>query len=389
LLFVSHEATRTGAPLIILNVLRHFAENTIAACDTILHSGGHLAQAYCRFGRAECLNLPRKSTDELTKRIRKFVLKSDRPALAVCNSMESRFVAYELEKLGIPIIFLVHELPSSYSVEDYMSVVRCATHLVFPAEAVRAATGERIALPPARVSVLPQGLLNPQFGLSIPGDQARVQIRRELHLPDDAYVVLGCGTLDLRKGIDHFASIARVALTQGRFERPLHFVWVGEGPRWTHSPYHYVQLDVEKSAARGHVHFIGERENVEPYFLGSDVFLLTSRVDPFPCVVHEAMAAGLPIITFASSGGAAEAVANGTGVVVPYGDYQQVINTIMLLARQPELANNMGQRLRDRVATHYQFSTYGDRIVELAETIAQRPLRRDPRPVQEPLRRAA
>ncbi len=42
-----------------------------------------------------------------------------------------------------------------------------------------------------------------------PARTARTMIRRELGLPEDAFIVLGCGTLDLRKGIDHYAAIAR------------------------------------------------------------------------------------------------------------------------------------------------------------------------------------
>lgn len=223
--------------------------------------------------------------------------------------------------------------------------------------------------------VLPQGLLKPDFGTSITRDEAYTQIRQELNLPENAYIVLGCGTLDLRKGIDHYAAIARRVTETNNTATPIHFVWVGDGPRWTHSPFHYVQLDLEKSGARDNVHFIGERANVEPYFVGADSFLLSSRVDPFPCVIHEAMVTGLPVITFANSGGAQEAVAGGAGIVVPYGDYEQTVNVIRMLANQPEVAAGIRERSKSRVENRYQFADYGDKLIDVSEAVLGKQIR--------------
>ena len=375
-IFVSHEATRTGAPKIILNILREFHQKCEIHCETILHNGGHLAGDFANYSSVDCLNIPRKPSEDLKKKIRRIVQreKGNLPILAVCNSMESRFIAHELATHNIPLISLVHELPSSYSEEDYDQILKDSTQIIFPVHAVQKATNEKISLPSGKSVVLPQGLLNPEFGKSIDRESAVVKIRQELGLPEDSFIVLGCGTLDLRKGIDHYAAIARRTIEVVR-ERTVHFVWVGDGPRWTHSPYHYVQLDLDKSAAAQHVHFIGERADVEPYFVGADAFLMSSRVDPFPCVIHEAMATGLPVITFADSGGAPEAVADGAGFVVPYADYDQVVNIIRLLGTQPEIAEGIRERSKARVESEYQFSDYGDKIIEMAEQLVRKNLR--------------
>jgi glycosyltransferase involved in cell wall biosynthesis len=371
--FVSHEATRTGAPKIILNVLKHFQSRCDIDCDTILHSGGFLATEFDKLSTVDCLNLPRESSEELSQRIEKFVNreKNNPPIMAVCNSMESRFVAAELAAHGIPTIALVHELPSSYTHEDYSTVFDASHRVVFPVHAVREATEAFTEVPYGKGTVLSQGLLDPAFGTGISRDEAHARLRKELNLPDNSFIVLGCGTLDLRKGIDHYVNVARATISQSNLsvDTPIHFVWVGEGPRWTHSPYHYVQLDLENSPAKGYVHFIGEREDVEPYFMGSDAFLLSSRVDPFPCVIHEAMAAGLPVITFADSGGAQEAVSNGSGFVVPYGDHSHAANVIRMLAAQPEIASGIREKSARRVQTNYRFEDYGDKLIDICESI--------------------
>ncbi len=385
-IFVSHEATRTGAPKIILNIARQFAEKCDIQSETILHSGGFLATNFEQLGPVDCMNLPRQACDELCKRVSRFVQreKNNLPMLAVCNSMESRFVALELAKAGIPALSLVHELPSSYTHDDYKTVFDASQKVIFPAHAVREATEEFTDVPYGKGLVLPQGLLNPDFGTGIIRDDAKNQVRQELGLAENAFIVLGCGTLDLRKGIDHYVNIARSTVAQNQSDRPIHFIWVGEGPRWTHSPYHYVQLDLKNSPAKGYVHFIGERENVEPYFMGSDAFLLTSRVDPFPCVIHEAMATSLPVIAFADSGGAPEALGNGSGFVVPYGDHSHAANVILMLSGQPEVASGLRDKSVERVRTRYRFEDYADKLIDLGEMVTGTQLRKMPIGAREP-----
>ncbi len=56
------------------------------------------------------------------------------------------------------------------------------------------------------------------------------------------------------------------------------------------------------------VHLLGERETPAPYYIAANAFALTSRADPFPCVVHEAMAAETPVIAFSGVGSAPEAL---------------------------------------------------------------------------------
>lgn len=376
-LFVSHEATRTGAPKIILNILKHFAGSCDIQCETVLQSGGDLSSEFEKYSTVDCLSLPKADSAELKKRIGKIISreKNNAPVLAICNSMESRYIAKELAEFGIPVMMLVHELPSSYSEEDYQGVYEAAQKVVFPVNAVQEAANEKTPIPLSKSIVLSQGLLDPTFGTGITRELAYSQIRKELHLPENSFVVLGCGSLDLRKGIDHYASIARRVIQNNHSETPIHFVWVGEGARWTHSPYHYVQLDLDKTSARDHVHFIGERDNVEPYFVGADAFMMSSRVDPFPCVIHEAMASSLPIITFADSGGASEAIDNGAGFIVPYANYEQAANVISLLANQPEIAAGVREKSKERVFDRYRFEDYGEKLVDLAESILQTQIR--------------
>ena len=117
-----------------------------------------------------------------------------------------------------------------------------------------------------------------------------------------------------------------------------------------------------------HVRLVGEIQDVEPYFLGADSFLLTSRVDPFPCVIHEAMAAGLPTLVFDQSGGAVEAVSDGAGLVVKFADYVETCGVINRLYDKPLFARKIAARASQRVRQNYRFGDYADNLIGLCES---------------------
>ena len=87
------------------------------------------------------------------------------------------------------------------------------------------------------------------------------------------------------------------------------------------------------------------------------------------------MVAGLPIVTFDSNGGAAEALAGGAGIVIPYGDYDSCINAIRVISTQPELGTNIREKAIERVETRYRFDDYAEKIIDLCELSSLKPLR--------------
>lgn len=93
-----------------------------------------------------------------------------------------------------------------------------------------------------------------------------------------------------------------------------------------------------------------ERERLVRAFAEADVFCLPSRVDPFPNVVREAMACGLPCVTtdvFAMP----EMVVHGqTGFTAPPGDAAALAARLLDVLRDEDLRVRMGAAGRERVA---------------------------------------
>lgn len=367
LVVVSHEATLTGAPKIILRLLQEFASLPKVSCRTLLHNGGALVDDFREHSDVYMLDTKRKLVPHVGRMIRKSTRSLDRskPTVALVNSAESRFIAKSLQDAGIPIVSLIHELPNSYEPEDFRLIESTSNQIVFPSQFVDKAAHSFVEIPRSKTQIMPQGLLDRDFGTRFERATAKRELASELGISRDAKVVIGCGTIDLRKGVDHFARAAHALIKNHDSQFDTHFIWLGGGPQHKHTPYHYVHMDLLRAGIDDRVHFLGERSNVEPYFMAADAALMMSREDPFPCVVHEAMACGLPMITFADAGGAPEALADGAGIVVPYGDTHQVAAELYRLTHKQDYYDHISQRACDRVRSHYDFRDYAARIAQL------------------------
>jgi glycosyltransferase involved in cell wall biosynthesis len=368
---VSHELTLTGAPLILLRIVVQLSRRFGLRVLTLAANGGPLREAFAEWSDVVDLTEPLAlgvDEDAMVQWLGNSLGRENRPRLAIVNTACAPRLGAALDSAAIPTITLVHELASAFPREDFRLIFEASRFVVFPARYVLEEAHRTHPLPEEKSVVIPQGLLDPEFGEGDAGE-ARQKLLDEIGAPDDAFVVLGCGTLDLRKGVDVFARAAAAAnrLSPGASPgRPLYFVWIGGGPTHPHSPAWYAQQDIARAGLSDRVIFLGPRPEPQSYFLGCDAFALTSRMDPFPCVVHEAMACGKPVIAFANSGGAPEALDEDSGVVVPYGDADALARALRELADDPARAAALGDRARRRVHETYRFPEYVEKILETA-----------------------
>lgn len=370
ILFTGHEASRTGAPLILLRLMEALQALTGAELYLILERGGPLLEDYQRIAHVFVNHnglLYRSNGANLVAMLDSIA--SPGPQLAICNCTDGWRLVEVLRDAGMPhLISLIHERVVHYPAEVWQLIHSHSDRVLFPAHAVKVATS---AVFPsfANALVVPQGLLNPEFGR---GDRnaARAEVRRKLGLSPDTAIVLGCGTQDQRKGIDLFLQLA--ARVRARIKRKVHFVWIGAKQRDTYFS-RFVDLDLSLLDLRSSASIVGEVTDPQTYFLAADAFALTSRDDPFPCVVHEAMACAVPIVAFDGAGGAKEALADDCGIVVPYLDVEAMADSLTSIVKHPSRYATMGHRAEARVRSVYRFSDYAERVHQICKTVVEKP----------------
>ncbi|WP_147200368.1 glycosyltransferase family 4 protein [Pantoea sp. CCBC3-3-1] len=130
----------------------------------------------------------------------------------------------------------------------------------------------------------------------------RQKSRAQLNLPAEAKVFIYVGSGFERKGLH--ASITALAATDA------HLIVVGQDKQQSR----YVSL-ARSLGCETRVHFVGVQHNVIPYYHAADGLMLPTLYDPFPNVILEAMACGLPVITSFTCGGAEFIVEGEQGFV--------------------------------------------------------------------------
>lgn len=166
-------------------------------------------------------------------------------------------------------------------------------------------------------------------------DRFRADLRRRLGISGAATVFLFVGSGFERKGL------AAALRAFSRISGATHLVVVGKDKR--EKRYQSMASDL---GIADRVTFGGAQRDVTPFYGAADVLVLPTLYDPFPNVVVEAMAAGLPVIT-STQCGAAEIIGSGVSGFVHDALDTLSLGQSMAVLCDPARARAMGKAARD------------------------------------------
>lgn len=200
----------------------------------------------------------------------------------------------------------------------------------------------------------PQGCYRPMLFDA----KLRAATRAQLGLEKRTRLVLGAGHGDLRKGFDLFLQAWRAARRKNRHAV---FCWIGDLDAGLRA---HLEPELNAALATGSFLLPGRQADPAPWFAAADVFALTSREDPYPSVVLEAMSCGLASVAFAGSGGIPELLAEAeSGRAVPMGDAVAFAGTALALADDDPARR---ARLAATAAARFDFATYAAMLLHRA-----------------------
>lgn len=373
LLVIGHDASLTGAPLLLESYLKAACANkSFDQVRIVLGSGGALIQEYFQiadtfvadqaspnplFGRiasklAKVLGLHYRHNDSICK----WLECSQEPDIIYVNTVASIPLLSRILLLLITkpkIVIHVHELDwllQKYENEHNISALLCgATEIIAPCNAVALSLNALFKIPLESIHIIPEWVCR---DVKIERyDEMRLQVRRELGVEEGDWLCISVGKMQWRKGSDLLPLIAsKFAESYSR----IHFAWVGSS---SNDELIQLKLDLRKAGVDQFVHLIPEKSDPYPYYSAADLFILPSREDPCPVAMLEAGLFRLPVVCFDDSGGAPEYVGNGSGVSVPFLNIAKFACAIQKIFASPKEREKMGHVARSTVLQNHNIST--------------------------------
>ncbi|MFI0404864.1 glycosyltransferase [Actinomadura sp. 3N508] len=195
---------------------------------------------------------------------------------------------------------------------------------------------------------------------SAPG--SRAQARRRLDLPLGVKVVGSIGRLTFQKGPEIFAKAL------ARLPDDVFGLWVGGGPMADELERLTGRLGIEER-----MRWLGHRDDVADVLPAFDVMAMASRWEGLPCVLVEAIGAGIPLIATAVPSNQDLVLAGETGMLVRPEDPAGLAGAITALLDDPSAAARMAERARERVGDWFSPAHLGTVLDETYRGSSQRP----------------
>lgn len=167
---------------------------------------------------------------------------------------------------------------------------------------------------------------------------SRAQARRRLDLPLGVQVVGSVGRLAYQKGPDVFVRAL------ARLPDDVFGLWVGGGPLTRE-----MERLTERLGVTGRMRWLGHRDDVAQVLPAFDVMAMASRYEGLPCVLVEAIGAGIPLVATAVPSNQDLVLAGETGLLVRPQDPAGLAVAIGHLLDDAEAAALLAERARARV----------------------------------------
>jgi glycosyltransferase involved in cell wall biosynthesis len=345
ILFISHDAYRTGAPILLLN-LASLLRSKGFEIEFLLKKEGELTDEFKSIGNTRLA----QSSDSFLQKIKRKLFKSEKAfdnisnlpwdsySCVLSNTITNGNILPIVRKYYKGKIFsYIHELEIASmfftNEQDVAHLLETTDHYLVPCEAVERFLERKYNIPASRIDLLPYYI--PKKNTSSP----------EKKINETSFLVGGVGTPDWRKSPDLFIQVGAMVFKLLP-EANILFVWKGVSEN--NIDVKRLEYDIEKAGLTGRVLLERASGDMPDFYNQLNLLLLTSREDPYPLVVLEAAAAAVPTICFENSGGAIEFVQGSKGgTTVPYLHVQAMATEVINFYQNRQAQETAGQNAKN------------------------------------------
>ena len=158
---------------------------------------------------------------------------------------------------------------------------------------------------------------------------------------------IAVGRLDYQKGFDRLILAWAMVKSKGMFDDWQLDIY-GQG-EWKDM----LQRQINENGLNECIHINRPIEDIWHEYASSSVLIMSSHYEGFPMVMIEAMACGLPVVSFDFKCGPRDIIKHGeNGMIVPDGDIAGLADAIMELMRDNVLRKQMSENARKVVDTY-------------------------------------
>ncbi|MCO7016133.1 glycosyltransferase [Vibrio paracholerae] len=346
IIFVSHEASETGAPAVLLSLMGWVKRNTNINFSIVVGASGPWDNKFVELAPTFFFDKPHSEDD-----IKEFC--GDHVQAVYVNTIASANYAKALDFLHAEFITHVHEMENVFKIfEEHVLTLKDICN-------------KYIAVSPGSIESINKRLPDVEIKYLKPFIN-EYQKNEDVIVESDKKIIFGCGAVEIRKGFDVFCDVASRLKKDGLDNVEMH--WIGSD---VNKDLNASEV-IEKYDVADVVKFLGPKANPRDYFKNGFLFLLTSREDPYPLVCMEAAEFGLPVICFdEQAGGMHTFVENDAGVVVPYLDIANMSQAVTDLLNNSSKVKKLGLKAKEKVAERHYVDVIAPQILDYIPDVAK------------------
>ncbi|WP_336065862.1 glycosyltransferase family 4 protein [Mesoflavibacter sp. CH_XMU1404-2] len=346
ILFITHESSLTGAPKMLLHFIEWLKKHHPKMVITVLSLKRGLLEADFKAVSDYYYEIEdyKKPPPTLTQRVLKKIFKSKpKPTpkdLLIAQLQATAFdFVYANTVIALPIaatinhgnasklVVHVHELNAVIKqlLPDLSSLDKQVNHFIAASNLVKSNLIEQFKIDANKITRV--------------YECSKVKPNTVTNIEHEIFNVGASGTAHWRKGSDLFILVANY-IKVNYPDYNIKFTWVGDVSKNERIT---IEEDLRKLHLTNVVHFIGNQTNPTSFYNDFDVFLMSSREDPFPLVCIEVGMLGKPIVCFKGATGTEEIIEQtGGGFVVPYLDIKEMAEKIVFYYNNPDSVKTHG-----------------------------------------------
>ena len=169
--------------------------------------------------------------------------------------------------------------------------------------------------------------------------------------------VIAVGRLDYQNDLDRLIKAWEIVQRQGAFT-DWHLDIFGQG-EWKEM----LQRMIEERGLQATMHINPPTKNIASEYARSSLLVMSSNYEGFPMVMIEAMACGLPVVSFDYKCGPKDIIKDGeNGLLVTNDDIQGLANAMMRVMEDDELRRKLSLNACKVVATYSEQAVMGQWI---------------------------